>query len=190
MNCLKCKNLLVKTTVGLLKKNKKSQVFECYFCHRKDDNEDFMYIYYCFKCNKSVCKQCTYKFNIKDIKNLSFPKAPLFLDEIEKEIKGKIKNDGIKQNVICKQHPLRITTKKDSGNIICVYLKTLIGKIYTINIDDGHDIGNLKEELRKIDNKYKEDKTLLIYKNKMLKDNDCLIDLGIDNESLINIVLK
>ena len=191
MNCPRCKNLFVKTTVGLLKKiEKRANYFECHYCKTKEEKHDFQYVYYCYKCGKSICKICAFKFNIKGLFSLQFPKVPLFLNDYEKEIREKIKNEKKEQIQISHQKHFRITTKKDSGHVISVYLKTLVGRIYTINIDDGHGVANLKEELRNIDKKFRTDKTVLIYKNKMLEDDACINDLGIDNESLINVILK
>ena len=191
MNCDKCKNLLVKTTMFFLRKSiKKSISFECIFCHNKNFEDDFQYVYFCYKCNRIECKKCAFKYNIKDLKKLSFPPMPLFLGQIENQIREKIIKENIQKNTICPQKRFKIAKDNDSGNIVSIYLKEMTGRIYTINIDDGHDIRNLKQELRKIDNKYRENKTLFIYNNKILKDDDYINELGIDNESLINIILK
>jgi hypothetical protein len=106
------------------------------------------------------------------------------------EMKRKIQKEKIEECKICKQRCFNINTKKEGGKIISIYLKTLIGRIYTINIDDSESIGKLKEELRKIDDKYKFYNTILFYKNKILNDDDYISNCGIDNESLINIILK
>lgn len=192
MYCDKCKNLLLKTTMFFLKKIKKKISFECLFCHNKNFEDEFQYVYFCYKCNRIVCKKCAFKFNIQGIKKLSFPQTPLFLCQIEKQIKENIKKEYIKESKICPQMKFRITSKNDSysGNIVCIYLKTMFGRIYTINIDDEQDIGKLKQELRKIDNKFRENITLLIYKGQILKDDDYIKNLGIGNESLINVLLK
>ena len=115
MNCPRCKNLFVKTTVGLLKKiEKKDNYFECHYCKTKEEKHDFQYVYYCYKCHKSICKICAFKFNIKGLFSLQFPKVPLFLNDYEKEIREKIKNEKKEQIQISHQKHFRITTKKES----------------------------------------------------------------------------
>ena len=89
---------------------------------------------------------CAFKNNILNIKNLCFPKPPFFLGNME-EMKRKIQKEKIEECKICKQRCFNINSKKEGGKIICIYLKTLIGRIYTINIDDSESIGKLKEEL-------------------------------------------
>ena len=91
---------------------------------------------------------------------------------------------------ISKQKNFKITKKKEGGKNISLYLKTLIGRIYTININDSENIEKLKEELRKIDDKYRVFNTILIYKNQMLDDDDCISKYKLNNESVINIILK
>ena len=190
MRCDKCKNLLVKTYLCHLKKIKGSNRFQCFLCSYIYDNQfDCQVIYYCFKCKRNVCQSCAYKNNILNIKNLCFPKPPFFLGNME-EMKRKIQKEKIEECKICKQRCFNINTKKEGGKIICIYLKTLIGRIYTIKIDDSENIRKLKEELRKFDEKYKFYNTILFYKNKILDDDDYINNCGIDNESLINIILK
>ena len=190
MRCDKCKNLLVKTYLYHLKKIKGLNKFQCFLCSYIYDNRfDCQVIYHCFKCKKNVCQSCAFKNNILNIKNLCFPKPPFFLVNME-EMKRKIQKEKIEECKICKQRGFNITQKKEGGKNICIYLKTLIGRIYTINIDDSESIGKLKEELRKFDDKYKFYNTILFYKNKILDDDSYISNCGIDNESLINIILK
>ena len=188
MNCAKCKNLLVKTTVHFLKEDRKGNLFSCYSCH-DTDKYDFLIIYRCNKCKINVCNRCAFEFNIKNLNKIKLPNYPLFLDEIKKNIKENT-NEKFAVSKICPQTKFKITSKKKSGNVICLYLKTLVGRIYTINIDDGLGISNLKNELKKMNKKYSEDNSIFIYQNKVLEDDNCINECGLTNESLINVVLK
>jgi len=192
MRCNKCKNLLVKTYLCQLKKIKGFNQFQCFLCSYTYNTEfDCQVIYSCFKCKRIVCQNCAYRNNIVNIKNLCFPKPPFFLGNME-EMKRKIQKEKIEECKICKQRGFNIIKKekKEDGKNISIYLKTLIGRIYTINIEDSEVIGKIKEDLRKMDDKYKFYNTILFYKNKILDDDDYISDCGIDNESLINIILK
>ena len=190
MRCDKCNNLLVKTYLCQLKKIRGYNQFKCFLCSYFYNNQfDCQVIYHCFKCKRSVCPSCAYNNNILNIKNLCFPKPPFFFGNMQ-EIKRKIQKETIEECKICKQRCFNIAKKKEGGKMICIYLKTLVGRIYTINIDDSENIGKVKEELRKIDDKYKFYNTILFYKNKILDDDEYISNCGIDNESLINIILK
>ena len=190
MKCKKCKNLLLKTTLGLLKKTLKvyglSSLIKCYLCNYSDIKEDFQIVYHCFICNKNICQQCAYKNNIININNLSLPNPPIFL---EKTIEQKIKENN-EICTICKQKGFKIIKKREEGKNIIIYLKKLVGTIYTININESEKIRKIKEELRKIDGQYKEYNTILIWKNKILDDDEYIDDYKIENENVINILLK
>ena len=69
-------------------------------------------------------------------------------------------------------------------------MKTLIGRIYTINIDEGYGIIDLKRALNGLDKKYDEDNTIFIYKNRILEEDASIIDCQLTNECLINVILK
>ena len=188
MNCNKCKDLLSKTTFFQLKKyldENKMNKLKCFLCSLNYRN-DFEIIYYCYKCNTSLCKLCAFKKNILNMKNICFPKMPIFLDYMAGKI---IQNKNMKELKIVKEKNFKII-KKEGGRNISIYLKTLIGRIYTININDSETIRKLKEELRKIDEKYREYKTLLIYKNKTLDDDKYISDYELDNENIIYIISK
>ena len=93
MRCNKCNNLLVKTTLYELKKNFGENAInslKCFLCYQNNKN-DFQIIYFCYKCKNNICKLCAFKNNIVDIKNICFPKQPIFLDNMEKVIEEKIK---------------------------------------------------------------------------------------------------
>ena len=115
---------------------------------------------------------------------------PLFLDNLEKNAKEKIGKERMDSIRICQQRRFRIIDKRVKGNNISVYLKTLIGRIYTVIIDENEDVEKLKEELGKLDNKLSPDNTIFIYKNKKLDNSEYLKDVGVDNECLINVILK
>ena len=185
MKCSKCKNLLVKTTLGLLKTTQIT-FFKCYLCNYTDKNNNFQIVYHCFNCNKDICQQCGYKNNITDVKKLSFPNAPIFL---EKTIKEKIKENNEKCK-ISKQKGFKIIKKSEDGKNIILYLKKLVGTMYRININESENIIKIKEELRKIDGQYKEYNTILVWKNKILEDDEYINNYKIENESVINIILK
>ena len=115
---------------------------------------------------------------------------PLFLDDIDKKKDEKKKEEAKKEIKICKGKKFRIVDKKVKGVDINIYLKTLVGRIYTVSIEDNEDISKIKDELGKIDHKFLNSDMILLYKNKKLEDTDNLMDLGIGNESLINVILK
>ena len=190
LSCLKCQNTYVKTTVLLFKNKNPKASLKCKLCSSKKAKDNFEFIFYCRKCMEIVCNVCAFRNNIGNIANLKYPKLPLNLGTIEKEIREKIRKEKTGEMKICPQRKFRITHKKETGNKICIYLKTLIGRIYTIEIDDGYDVIYIKEELRKLDKKYNSDNTILIFKNKKLADDTCINDCGIINESLIHIILK
>ena len=188
MKCQKCENLLVKTTVGLLKKAN-ARLSTCSKCNETfGDDGDFSVVYRCSKCRINVCKSCAYRTNIRNIKNIVSPNMPLFLDTIQNLMKDKVDKKKIEEYKICKQKRFNTLPKPEKANNIKIYLKTLVGRIYTINIDDTEDVAKLKEELRKHDKKFIDCNTILIYKNKKLDDFEYLKDLGISEESLINII--
>lgn len=195
MRCSKCNYCLIRTTIGLLKKkhygNNSKSLIQCNLCSSTNNNiYDFQYIYQCYKCKINVCQFCAFDKNIIDIKNISFPNPPICLSIMEKKIKEKIMKEKIKACTICRQKGFKVTKKRDDGKNIIIYLKKLIGSIYTINIKDSENIRALKGELRKIDNDFKEFNTLLIWNNKILDDDEYICDYKIGNESVINILLK
>ena len=192
MFCPKCKGLLMKTTILFLEKAKKGSSFTCFYCH-KTDKETFLIIYRCNKCKQNLCNRCAFQFNIGDIKKVELPRVPLYLgdfDHIFKERLLKEQKENAKNYKICAQKKFRLGVKKPSGKVICVYLKTLIGRIFTVNIDEGYDIIDLKRKLNSLDRKYEEDKTIFIYKNKILEDDSSIHNYQLENESLINVILK
>ena len=194
MKCNKCKNnnLLVKTTFFELKKKygeKVTKSFKCSFCSYQT-KYDFEDIYFCFKCKYNVCKLCAFKNNIVNLKNINFPKDPIFLDCLEKEVEKKIMKKRIEEIKVDKQKGFKVLKKKEDGKNISIYLKTIIGRIYTININDSENIRMLKGELAKINGKYRIFNTILIYKNKIMDDDEYLSDYNLDNESLIDIITK
>ena len=189
MNCSICKSLRIKTTVFLLQKANVN-VTPCILCSHKFNKDSFQAIYHCNKCKKNVCCECAFKNNILDIKNLSYPKIPIFLGDIEKKLNDK-KNEELKNAIkICRQKKFRIIDKKVKGTEINIYLKTLVGRIYTITLEDNEDVSKIKDELGKLDKKFLNSDIILLYKNKKLEDTDNLLDVGIGNESLINFILK
>ena len=189
MRCNECKNLRIKTKVLLLKAEN-IRLTNCILCSHNFSKDDFQDIYHCKKCKKNVCAPCAYKNNILNIKNICYPKMPLFLDDIDKKKNEKMKEEAKKEIKICKGKKFRIVDKKVKGVDINIYLKTLVGRIFTVTIEDNEDISKIKDELGKIDNKFLNSDMILLYKNKKLEDTDNLMDLGIGNESLINVILK
>ena len=188
MKCNKCKGLLVKTTLGQLKKemiNNQISSVKCSLCKYIDKENDFQYVYHCYKCKKDVCKLCAYKNNIINLKNLTIPNGPIFL---EKTVEQKIKENN-KVCEISKQKGFKIVKRGDGKNIT-IYLKKLVGTIYTININDSERISKLKRELRKIDDICKEYNTILVWKNKILDDDEYICDYNIENENVVDIILK
>ena len=65
-----------------------------------------------------------------------------------------------------------------------------MGRIYSVNIDENEFVFKLIEELNKLDDDFKEYNTVLIYKNKFMDYNDFISDYKIENESIINAIIK
>ena len=192
MFCQKCKGLLMKTKILYLQKAKKGNSYVCSYCHTTD-KDDYLIIYRCNKCSKNICNRCAFKFNIGYINKIVLPRVPIYIDNsdtIYKERKLKEQKENAVKYQICNQKKFRLGVKKASGNSICVYLKTLIGRIFTINIDEAFDIIDLKRELNSMDRKYEEDNVIFIFKNKILSDDASIHDCELKNESLINVILK
>jgi hypothetical protein len=192
MHCKKCNSLLIKTKILYLQKAKKGNSFVCSYCH-ETDKDDYLIIYRCNKCKQTICNRCAFKFNIGYINKIVLPRIPIYKDNFDtvyKERKIKEQKENAAQYQICKQKKFRLGVKKASGNVICLYLKTLIGRIFTINIDEAFDIMDLKRELNNLDRKYEEDNVIFIFKNKILVDDAIIQDCELKNESLINVILK
>ena len=192
MFCQKCNGLLMKTKILYLQKAKKGNSYVCSYCHTTD-KDDYLIIYRCNKCSKNICNRCAFKFNIGYINKIVLPRVPIYIDNsdtIYKERKLKEQKENAAKYQICNQKKFRLGVKKASGNSICVYLKTLIGRIFTINIDEAFDIIDLKRELNSMDRKYEEDNVIFIFKNKILSDDASIHDCELKNESLINVILK
>ena len=191
LKCDKCGSLLIKTKLGFIKKEPKFEKInlKCFLCNEDNNNQlDFQNIYFCYKCKHNVCQKCAYEKNIKDIKDITLPKLPIIF--FENEIRKTIKNNKNKNLKICNQYILSLRKKNENGKDICIYLKTLIGKIYTININDSEYVWKIFEKMKKIDNKFKEDNTILYYNSNILDNNDFICDYQIGNENVINIMIK
>jgi hypothetical protein len=65
MFCQKCKNLMMKTTILFLEKEKKGSSYTCSFCH-ETDKETSLIIYRCNKCKQNLCKYCIYFDNMHE----------------------------------------------------------------------------------------------------------------------------
>ena len=121
------------------------------------------------------------------------PRVPLYFgdfDNVYKERLLKEQKENAKNYKICKEKKFKIGVKKPTGKIINIYLKTLIGRIYTVSIDEGYGIIDIKKILKDFDSKYEFDKTIFIYKNKILEEDASIIDCELTNECLINVILK
>ena len=192
MFCQKCNNLMMKTTILFLEKAKKGSSYTCSFCH-ETDKETSLIIYRCNKCKQNLCNRCAFKFNIGDLKNVVLPRVPLYFgdfDNVYKERLLKEQKENAKNYKICKEKKFKIGVNKPTGKIINIYLKTLIGRIYTVSIDEGYGIIDIKKILKDFDSKYEFDKTIFIYKNKILEEDASIIDCELTNECLINVILK
>ena len=189
MTCSTCKNLRIKTTVSLLKKTN-INILPCILCSHNLREDDFIAIYHCKKCKKNVCAPCAFKNNILNIKNISYPRMPIFLDDIAKK-KNEAKNEEAKKEIkISKGKRFRVIDKKVKGVEMNIYLKTLVGRIYTVKIENNEDISKIKDELAKLDKTFLNGDIILLYKNKKFEDTDNLMELGFGDESLINVILK
>ena len=193
----KCKNTFVKTTIGLLKfiqnKYNSNSSFKCLLCSTNKYIDNFASIYHCYTCKQSICQGCAYLkagIYVANVNALDLPKPPIFLDNMETTIREKIKRKTIEDCVICRQKNIKFIKNKRKGEEINIYLKTLIGRIYTIKIDNAEPVSKIKEELGKLDNQYRTYNTILLFKNKILDNDDFIDDLKIENGNLLNVILK
>ena len=162
---------------------------KCIRCSKvKDFN--FQNAYFCKKCNKNICQACAFKENIYNLNNMTLPMLPFSMKIAEKQVKDKIRKETIEKLAVCRQKIIKFVKKKEGGKIICVYIKTLLGRIYSVNIDENEFVFKLIEELNKLDDDFKEYNTVLIYKNKFMDYNDFISDYKIENESIINAIIK
>lgn len=197
MKCDKCSSLLVKTTVLFLKKNLSlyqsffKSSFKCISCNSEENQHDCQLIYNCSKCSRSMCQACAFKYNIFNINNISLPNMPISEGIIKQQIKQKMMLEELGKLKISKEKEMKIKKLRiGPGKDISFHLKTLMGKIYSINIKESDYVWKIIEGLEKIDSKYKIENTLLVYKNTVLDNDDFIDDYGIGNDSVVNIIPK
>ena len=77
-----------------------------------------------------------------------------------------------------------------NGKNIKLILKKMDQKTYEININEAEKIIKLKQELKKIDETYKNMNLFLVWKGKILDDNEYICSYGIKNEDIIVFLTK
>ena len=212
--CVNDGNLLIKSNnfeynIIKEKKNKKNNFnddkiksFFCNKCNSIKKNDSYSIVYYCSKCLYCICHHCIY-YEIREI-NFVVPEEPMILswnnlitnekfsyEKIEKLIINEYLNNKKKLNSLNNEINLFIPKKREkpqNTKNVNLYLKTMNGNIFTINIDNGETIKTLKNELNKMDNNLKTDKINLLYKKQMLKNYNFICDYELEDNSIILII--
>ena len=109
--------------------------------------------------------------------------------ELEERIRQKIEKEKIKAMSLSNQVGVKILNIKNGKNIKLI-LKKMDQKTYEININEAEKIIKLKQELKKIDENYKNINLFLVWKGKILDDNEYICSYGIKNEDIIIFLTK
>ena len=109
--------------------------------------------------------------------------------DIERRVREKLVKE--KTNSISKslQNEIKIINPKDGKNIKLI-LKKLDKTKYDININESEKIIKLKEELVKIDETYKNNILIFIWKGKTLENNEYIYSYGLKDEDVIVFLKK
>ena len=78
--------------------------------------------------------------------------------------------------------------KPENTKNVNLLLKTLNGKIFNVNINNGETVNYLKNELKKLDNNLNPNKIKLLFKKQILKNWDFLCDYELEDNSIILII--
>ena len=109
--------------------------------------------------------------------------------ELEERIRQKIEKEKIKAMSLSNQVGVKILNVKNGKNIKLI-LKKIDQKTYEININEAEKIIKLKQELKKIHETYKNMNLFLVWKGKILDDNEYICSYGIKNEDIIIFLTK
>ena len=215
LKCVNDGNLLIKSnnieySIIKQKNNKKNNInndkiksFLCNKCNLIKRYDSYAIVYYCSKCFYCICQYCIY-LEIRDIEFIC-PEEPIIIswnnlitneklysyENIEKLIINEYLNNKKKLNSVKNEVNLFIPKKRErpqNTKNINLYLKTMNGKIFTINIDNGETIKSLKNEINKMDKNLNSDKINLLYKKQMLKNFNFICDYDLEDNSIILII--
>jgi hypothetical protein len=181
----------------------KIKPFFCNKCNAIKKNDSYINVYYCSKCFYCVCQHCIY-FEVRDNINFICPDEPIFLswknllnkkkisyENIEKLILNEYLNNVNNKNNIKNEINLFISKKREkpeNTKNVNLLLKTLNGKIFNVNINNGETVNYLKNELKKLDNNLNPNKIKLLFKKQILKNWDFLCDYELEDNSIILII--
>ena len=147
---------------------------------------------------------CVY-FEVRNDINFICPDEPIFLSwknlisnkptisykNIEKLILNEYLNNINNNNDIKNEISLFISKKREkpeNTKNVNLYLKTLNGKIFNVNINNGETVNYLKNEIKKLDNNINPNKIKLLFKKQILKNWDFLCDYELEDNSIILII--
>jgi hypothetical protein len=141
---------------------------------------------------------------VRDNINFICPDEPIFLSwknllnkkkisykNIEKLILNEYLNNVNNKNNIKNEINLFISKKREkpeNTKNVNLLLKTLNGKIFNVNINNGETVNYLKNELKKLDNNLNPNKIKLLFKKQILKNWDFLCDYELEDNSIILII--
>ena len=109
--------------------------------------------------------------------------------DIERKVREKLVKEKINSISKSLQNEIKIINPKDGKNIKLI-LKKLDKTKYDININESEKIIKLKEELVKIDETYKNNILIFIWKGKTLENNEYVYSYGLKDEDVIVFLKK
>ena len=109
--------------------------------------------------------------------------------DIERRVREKLVKEKINSISKSLQNEIKIINPKDGKNIKLI-LKKLDKTKYDININESEKIIKLKEELVKIDETYKNNILMFIWKGKTLENNEYIYSYGLKDEDVIVFLKK
>ena len=109
--------------------------------------------------------------------------------DIERKVREKLVKEKINSISKSLQNEIKIINPKDGKNIKLI-LKKLDKTKYDININESEKIIKLKEELVKIDETYKNNILIFIWKGKTLENNEYIYSYGLKDEDVIVFLKK
>jgi hypothetical protein len=118
-------------------------------------------------------------------------KKKISYENIEKLILNEYLNNVNNKNNIKNEINLFISKKREkpeNTKNVNLLLKTLNGKIFNVNINNGETVNYLKNELKKLDNNLNPNKIKLLFKKQILKNWDFLCDYELEDNSIILII--
>lgn len=130
----------------------------------------------------------TEKANINNIINYVYSNNDI-LKEIEKRIRRKIKWEKIKALTICDEDRYKILNIKNGKNINLT-IKKLDRTKYNININDADKIIGIKYKIKQLDEMYRKNIIVLVWKGKVIEDFEYISSYGIKDGDLIVLLIR